>query len=285
MREFRSTSCHVIDKDDEKSTGGSPIKKQSETQLTIITMMTDTLLQYLLLAVLLLVVVNAIVRSFGENRAKQRLLHLLGQYAPPEVVASLSRQPQEIPLKGEARELTVLFSDIKNFTAISEQMDPAQLTEMLSAYFSAMTDILHHHGATLDKYMGDAIMAFWGAPMTQPDHAKRALMAALDIQKGLVDLRREFKLKDWPELWVGIGINTGVVRVGNLGSKYRVNYTVIGEPVNLAFHLERLTRTYNTSIIVSESTRREVQEMFFRELGLVEMKGKQGAIRIYEPIS
>jgi adenylate cyclase len=276
---LQGTARHFVNRVDEKSTGVS-IKKNVETRLTIVAMPT-VLLEYILLTVLLLVVVNAFVRSFWEKR---QLLQIFGQYAPPEVVAAVSGQPREISLAGEEKEMTVLFSDIKNFTGISEQLDPGQLTEMLNAYFSAMTDILHRHGATIDKYMGDAIMAFWGAPVAQPDHARRALAAAIEIQAALVGLRREFRNKGWPEFWVGIGINTGVMRVGNLGSKFRVSYTVIGEPVNLAFHLERFTRSLNTPIIVSESTRRAAPEMSFRDLGPVEVKGRHDAVRIYEPV-
>ena len=239
-------------------------------------------LGYALLAVLLLVVANALVRSFLEARARQRLLHLFGQYAPPQVVESLDKRPKSP--RGEARELTVLFADIKNFTAISEQMEAGLLMELLNAYFLVVTDILHRHGATLDKYMGDGVMAFWGASSSQPDHAQRAVVSAIDIQKALVDLRREFRAKGWPEITVGIGINTGVMQVGYLGSRLRLSYTVIGDAINLAFRLERLTRNYDAPIIVSESTRRAFPEMSFRELGLVEIKGKPDATRIYEPI-
>ncbi len=240
--------------------------------------------EYTLLMILVLFVVNVLVSWFAEARAKQTIVAVFGQYVPPQVVASLSDRSATMSLEGEARELSVFFSDIKNFSAISEHLEPRELARMLNTYFTLMTDILYRYDATIDKYIGDAIMAFWGAPLPQPDHARRALLAALDMQNALVDMRRDFVARGWPEIYVGIGINTGVMNVGNMGSRFRIAYTVVGDAVNLGARIEHLTRGYEADIIVSGSTRAEIQDFAFRELDYVRVKGKFQPTRIYEPI-
>jgi adenylate cyclase len=272
----------------------SPIKASS---LTLTTMLFPVYLafsqqgsgnfvsmEYQLLTILMLFVVNVLVSYFIETRDKQQLIAIFGQYVPRELVNRMSAHPDKISLAGEARELTVLFCDIKGFTEISEKLDPRQLAAFLNAYFTGMTRILYKHGATIDKYMGDAIMAFWGAPLPQVDHARHAVSAALEMQAALIPLAEEFTSRGWPVIELGIGINTGVMNVGNMGSEYRVAYTVVGDAVNLGSRLEHLTRKYQVRIIVSEATRRASDDFLFRELDQVKVKGKEKITRIYEPI-
>jgi adenylate cyclase len=186
-------------------------------------------------------------------------------------------------MQGEAREMSVMFCDVHNFTAISERLSPAELAELLNTLLSPLTLILHRHEAVIDKYIGDAIMAFWGAPVDDPHHAANAVAAAFEIQEALVEIRKDFKARGWPEIRMGIGINTGPVIVGNMGSTYRIAYTVIGDAVNLASRLQDLTRVYNARIIVGENTRRAFPAATYRELGLVQVKGKDELARIFEP--
>ena len=241
-------------------------------------------LEYTLGTILALFLVNVMASYFAQTRERQRLITIFGQYIPPEVVEEISVNPDRFALHGEARELTVFFSDIKDFSTISEQLEPRQLTQLLNTYFTEMTDILHRHGATIDKYIGDAIMAFWGAPLPVDDHAKRALDAAVDMQEALVELRRDFKELGWPEVESGIGINTGLMNVGNMGSQFRIAYTVVGDAVNLGSRIENLTRTYDSDIIVSETTKNAIPGVLFRELDFVRVKGKGIATRIFEPL-
>ena len=241
-------------------------------------------LEYTLLTILMLFVVNVLASYFAETHTRQRLMEVFGHYVPPEVVNVIARNPEAFSLEGEARELTIFFSDIKNFSTISEHLDPRQLARMLNTYFTAMTDILHRHGATIDKYIGDAIMAFWGAPVSHPDHARRSIAAALDMQREMEKLRPRFQALGWPPLEVGVGINTGTVNVGNMGSKYRVAYTVVGDAVNLSSRVEHLSRTYHAKVLVTESTMKMAADFVFKEVDHVRVKGKGQAARIYEPL-
>ncbi len=272
----------------------SPIKASS---LTLTTMLLPVYLvmaqftsgefvsmEYQLLTILMLFVVNVLVSYFIETRDRQQLISIFGQYVPRELVNKMCAHPDKISLAGEARELTVLFCDIKGFTEISEKLDPRQLAAFLNAYFTGMTRILYKHGATIDKYMGDAIMAFWGAPLPQAGHAMHAVSAALEMQAALIPLAEEFTKRGWPVIELGIGINTGVMNVGNMGSEYRVAYTVVGDAVNLGSRLEHLTRKYQVRVIVSEATRVASDDFLFRELDQVKVKGKEKITRIYEPI-
>ena len=176
-----------------------------------------------------------------------------------------------------------MFCDVRSFTTISESLEPRQLTQMLNTLFNPLTEIVYRHHGTIDKYMGDALMAFWGAPIKDPQHAGNAVAAAFEIQEALVNINREFEAQGWPKIQLGIGINTGVVSVGNMGSKYRMAYTVLGDAVNLAARLQDLTRVYRCRVIVGENTRKAFPAASYRELGLVQVKGKQELTRIFEP--
>lgn len=221
---------------------------------------------------------------FIESRGKRQLAHMFGQYIPPELVDEMSETSADFSLEGESREMTVLFSDVRGFTTISEGLNPKQLTQLMNALLTPMTRVIHKNRGTIDKYMGDAIMAFWGAPLQDIEHARHALYAAFDMMSEIKIMQQEFSEKGWPVVNIGIGINTGVMNVGNMGSEFRVAYTVLGDAVNLGSRLEGLTKAYGVNIIVSDSTRKAVPEFVFKELDLVRVKGKQEPVAIFEPI-
>lgn len=218
-------------------------------------------------------------RSSTEEREKRRIRSMFGKYVSPEVVSQMMDNPPE--LGGIDRELTVFFSDIRGFTSLSETLTPQELVKHLNEYLSAMTDIILDTGGTLDKYVGDEIMCFWGAPLDVPDHARRACQCALLQRKRLAELNAA-----WPEerrLAIGIGINTGIMTVGNMGSAGRMNYTLMGDNVNLGARLEGTNKVYGTMIIVSEYTYAQVKDEFiFRELDTIRVKGKNRPVVIYE---
>jgi adenylate cyclase len=236
-----------------------------------------------MLTVLVLFIMHVMLAYFAEHSQKQKLIGIFGQYVPPELAMSLSQDPDSFNLEGEARQLTVMFCDVHDFTSISENLQPQELAKLLNTLFTPITEIIYRHKGIVDKYMGDAVMAFWGAPVNDPHHAANAVAAAFEIQESLAKLREEFQQRGWPEFHMGIGINTGLMNVGNMGSRYRLTYTVIGDPVNLASRLEQLTRVYKAKIIVGEATRRAFPAATYRELGLVQVKGKSILVRVFEP--
>ena len=242
-------------------------------------------MEYALLTILMLFVVNVLASYFAETTRKQQLINAFGQYVPAELARRISQYPGQFTLEGDSRELSIMFCDVHNFSAISEQLEPKELAELLNTLFTPLTRILYKHHGIIDKYMGDAIMAFWGAPLPDDHHASNAVAAAFEMQEAVQALMPGFNERGWPTIKVGIGINSGVVSVGNMGSEYRVAYTVIGDAVNLASRLQELTRIYSARIIVGEATRRACSIITYRELGLVQVKGKNELARIYEPSS
>lgn len=232
----------------------------------------------------LLFVVHMSFGFFVESRGKRRLSHLFGQYIPKELVAEMSTTGQEYKIGGDSRIMTVLFADIRGFTKISEGLAANELTHLMNAFLTPMTHIIHKNRGTIDKYMGDAIMAFWDAPMEDPDHAQNGLLAAMSMIETMNHLKDEFQTRGWPALKIGIGINTGMMSVGNMGSEFRMAYTVMGDSVNLASRLEGLTKQYGVSIIVGEGTKQSVRDIVFRELDRVRVKGKETSLSIYEPV-
>ncbi len=222
---------------------------------------------------------------FFETRAKRQMSSLFGQYVPPELVKEMSRNPLMFDMKSENREMTVLFSDIRDFTKMSEGLDPEQLSQLINSYLTPMTQIIHRNHGTIDKYIGDAIMAFWGAPVPDPDHAQHAVSAALEMQETLVRLNAEFEEKGWPQMKIGIGLNSGTMSVGNMGSEFRKAYTVMGDAVNLASRLEGLTKQYGVGIFVSDATRNAVRGVSFQEVDRVRVKGKHEPATIYVPLA
>jgi adenylate cyclase len=222
---------------------------------------------------------------FIESRSKRQFTELFGQYVPPELVDEMARNPESYSMEGRKAELTVLFSDIRGFTTISEGLQPDELATLMNEYLGAMTDVVRRHRGTLDKYIGDAIMAFWGAPVDDPDHARNAVLTALEMQQELMRLNETLKAKGWPHLAIGVGVNTGIMTVGDMGSTVRKSYTVMGDAVNTGSRLEGITKQYGVGIIVGESTRETLRKDFvFRELDRVRVKGKDDAVGIYEPL-
>jgi adenylate cyclase len=238
-------------------------------------------------SLLLLGLVYLLNMSYGffvESRGKRQLTGLFGQYVPPELVKEMAKNPEAISMKGESREMTVLFSDIRGFTQISEGLDPKQLTQMMNEFLTPMTQIIHSNRGTIDKYMGDAIMAFWGAPLRDHRHAQHALNAALQMNEAMKELSAKFVAKGWPEMRMGFGLNTGDMVVGNMGSSFRMAYTVMGDSVNLGSRIEGLTKNYGVDIIVSEFVKAQTPDIIYRELDIVRVKGKDKPVTIFEPL-
>lgn len=199
-------------------------------------------------------------RVLLEEREKRKTRAAFAQYVPPALIKEMLKDPGRLKLGGEERELSIMFSDIRGFTSLSEKLTALELTSFLNAYTDEMTDIIFRHWGTLDKFEGDAIMAFWGAPYEQDDHARRACAAALDMGRRVDELRAQWRAEGKPDINIGIGINSGRVVVGNMGSRKRFNYTVLGDPVNLASRLEGVNKEYATRIIVSETTCRAASD-------------------------
>jgi adenylate cyclase len=199
-------------------------------------------------------------------------------------VEEIDASGEEISLQGENREMSVLFSDVRSFTTISEGLGATELTQMMNEFLTPFTGVIQKHRGTIDKYMGDAVMAFWGAPLADKQHARHALLAALDMLQVVRDLDGPFGAKGWPRIRVGVGIASGPMNVGNMGSEFRIAYTVMGDTVNLGSRMEGLTKQYGVDIIVNDLTARQVPEFAFRELDLVRVKGKTEPVAIFEPL-
>jgi adenylate cyclase len=219
-----------------------------------------------------------------ERNQKAQIAKTFGQYIPPELVAEMNKTGQQVQVGGESREMTVLFSDVRGFTTISEGLAPQELTVLMNAFLSPMTHVIHDHRGTIDKYMGDAIMAFWGAPLHDADHARHAVQAALGMVKKMDELKDDFIARGWKPIKVGIGLNTGIMNVGNMGSDFRMAYTVLGDAVNLGSRVESLTKQYGVNMMVTEYTQAAVPGLISREIDLVRVKGKDTPVRLYEPI-
>lgn len=236
-----------------------------------------------LVLVLLLYLFNASYGFLVESSNKRALTKRFGQYVPPELVEEMARNPKKYSLKGERREMTVLFSDVRGFTKVSEGMEPEELSQLMNELLTTITQVIQQHLGTIDKYMGDAVMAFWGAPIDDPAHAHHAVEAALNIQRDMVELRKRCVERSWPEIRVGIGLNTGIMNVGDMGSEFRMAYTVMGDAVNVGSRLEGLTKWYGVGIAVSETTAENAPEYTYRELDRVRVKGRDTPLSIYEP--
>lgn len=225
-------------------------------------------------------------RYLTEERGKKELRQTFQKYVSPAIVEEILSDPKNIELGGKKVKLTVFFSDVRGFTTISEKLDPRALSDLLNSYLTPMTGLVFSNRGTLDKYMGDAIMAFFGAPIHYNDHAKYACRCALQSLVKLKELQQEYEAKGLPTIDIGIGLNTGEVSVGNMGSETVRSYTVMGDAVNLASRLEGINKTYGTRIILSEMTYVEVKDSFVcREVDWVRVKGKVLPVKIYELIA
>ncbi len=238
----------------------------------------------ILVLILLLFTFNMAYGFLVEARGRRQITGLFGQYVPPELVDEMAKDPESFSMEGESREMTVLFTDVRGFTTISEGLDPKALSQLMNEFLTPLTEIIYKHRGTIDKYMGDCIMAFWGAPLSDPDHARHAVTAALEMQRALKELQPRFQARNWPEIKIGVGLNTGRMSVGNMGSRIRLAYTVMGDAVNLASRLEGITKEYGADIIVGEDTKLAVSGVVFREIDRVRVKGKDTAVAIFEPL-
>ena len=224
------------------------------------------------------------VNYMTEGRKKRQIREMFSKYVAPEYVAQLAEDPSLLDLSGRRAELSILFSDIRGFTSISEKMQPHEVIEFLNEYLSEMAAIVKHCGGTLDKFIGDAVMAFWGEPVRHPDHADRAADCALAMRDATAALAKRWVAEGKPDIRIGIGINTAGVVVGNIGSlEHKLDYTVIGDGVNLASRLESQNKEFGTTIIISEFTLAKLGDRYdVRQLGDVKVKGKEKPVAIYE---
>ncbi|MEO5695285.1 MAG: adenylate/guanylate cyclase domain-containing protein [Usitatibacter sp.] len=232
----------------------------------------------------LLYLLNMAWGFFMETRSRRLISGLFGTYVPKELVAEMSKNPEEYSMRGESREMTVLFSDVRDFTSISEGLSPESLTEMMNAYLTEMTEVIQSSRGTIDKYIGDAIMSFWGAPLQDSEHAAHGVEAALQMQKRIRALDNDFAKKGWPALKIGVGLNCGSMNVGDMGSKFRRAYTVLGDAVNLSSRLESLTKEYGVGILVSEYMVQAAPAFVYKEVDRVVVKGRTEGVGIYEPV-
>jgi adenylate cyclase len=245
------------------------------TVFPIVTLMLLTFFAYL---------ASSLYIYFIREKKSRQLKNAFGSYVSPEVVEQIIKDSSALDLGGEKKELTILFSDIRGFTTISEQMDPQKIVAVLNEYLSQMSDVIFKHKGTIDKFIGDAIMTIFGAPISQKDHADRGCRVALDMVSSLEEFNKAQEAAGEAPLQIGIGLNTGEMTVGNIGSAKRFDYTVIGDAVNLGSRLESLTKYFGVDILVSESTKQActTDEFVFRELAAVKVKGKDNAVIVYQ---
>jgi len=238
---------------------------------------------YTFLTIIVIYLGITIYRYVTEEREKKKIRGAFQYYLTPSVVNEILKDPSKLKLGGDKKHLSVMFSDIRGFTTISEKLSPENLVHLLNEYLTAMTNIVFKYDGLLDKYIGDAIMAVFGAPLEQKDHAQRACRTAIEMIAKLKELQKKWAAEGWPEINIGIGVNTGDMVVGNMGSEMRFDYTVMGDNVNLASRLEGTNKEYGTQIIISEFTYEIVKDEFVcRELDAVRVKGKKLPVRIFE---
>lgn len=239
-------------------------------------------------ALVLTVFVYGIHMSWGylvEGSAKRRLARLFGTYVPPELVSEMLHSPERYGMAATTREMTVMFCDIKGFTAIAEAMEPQQLQALLNALLSRLSAVVNRHRGTIDKFMGDCLMAFWGAPIETGAHAALAVEAALAIEAEVEAFNRERRGQGLAEIGVGVGLSTGIMCVGDMGSDIRRSYTVIGDAVNLGSRLEGLSRVYGVTIVASDRTRELAPGFVWQEVDRVRVRGRAQAEAIHTPLA
>ena len=235
------------------------------------------------LAIFLIYLTSSFLNFLATERERSHIRGAFSRYLSPIMVEKLAKDPKQLKLGGEMRVMTFLFTDIRNFTGIAEQMKPEELTQFMNRFLTPMTDIILKHGGTIDKYMGDCIMAFWNAPLDNKDHAPQACLAALDMQSLIRSWNRESETsgRPSPKLQIGIGINTGNACVGNMGSEQRFDYTVLGDHVNLASRLEGLSKNYGITTVVGQNTIAAAEGFAALEIDLIRVKGKTEPVKIF----
>ena len=238
------------------------------------------------LGVVLALVGSSLVSYATEGKQKRFLKGAFRQYLSPTVIEQIIAHPERLKLGGELRELSIFFSDLQGFTTISEKLKPEDLTSLLNEYLSAMTDIIQEEGGTIDKYEGDAIIAFWNAPLAVPDHAVRTVRAALRCQEKLAEMRPSLKERYGEDLMMRIGMNSGKAVVGNMGSRTRFDYTMLGDAVNLAARLEGTNKQFRTYTMISATTRELMGDAFpVRELSRIAVVGRKEPVVVFEPMT
>ncbi|EGM77532.1 Putative transmembrane sensor domain protein [Rheinheimera sp. A13L] len=237
-----------------------------------------------LLLILGLTLLNLIYGFFGASRQKARIKSIFDQYVPPAHIDEMLNHPESVSLDGKRKEMSVLFSDIRGFTTLSEKLTATELKSLLNRYFSPITKTIFEHQGTIDKYVGDMVMAFWNAPLDVKAHAELAVKAGFSMLKITDELSKNFVSDGLPAIDIGVGVNTGEMNVGDMGSEYRRAYTVLGDAVNLGSRLESLTKYYGVRFLVSQVTVQQCPTLSFRTVDKVKVKGKTEAVTIYEPI-
>jgi adenylate cyclase len=238
-----------------------------------------------MLAILLAYAATSAVNFLHEGRQRLQTRRIFSQYVSAKVVDKILKHSDALHLEGERKPLTIFFMDFAGFTAMSEKLDPSELVKLISEYHNEAAEEIFRTEGTLDKFIGDAIMAYWNDPIEQPDHALRACLTAVGAQKKLLKMAQVMKERGLPEMSARIGLNTGVATVGNMGAKVHVNYTLIGDEVNLASRLEGVNKEFGTKVIISEATYQPAKEhLDVRELALIKVKGKKLPVRIFELI-
>ncbi|PID61904.1 MAG: hypothetical protein CSB44_05350 [Gammaproteobacteria bacterium] len=240
--------------------------------------------EFALLIVFLLFVIHVLLDWIGEMRDHKRMHGLLAQYVPGELVEQYRQQAGNMDFASEQREVSVLFCDVVGFSSIAETLEPGKLAEWLNEFFGFTSRIVVRHRGTIDKYMGDSIMAVWGAPARSKTHEYDALCAALDIQRELAGVNQRIEARGWPPIRCGIGVASGPAMVGPLGSSYRRDYTVVGDTVNIAERLEAQTRRYGVGVVVSDRLVEALPNMLFRELDTLTVKGRSQPLTLYEAL-
>lgn len=232
-----------------------------------------------------LFILNLIWGYFSEAKRGKELKSVFGQYVPPAYLEEMMQKGGEINLEGESKELSVLFSDIRNFTNLSEKMTASELKQFLNRFFNPITEVIFNNRGTIDKYVGDMVMAFWGAPLEDPKHSYQAVYTALEMQEKLAELNKSFQQEGKPQIKIGIGVNTGMMNVGDMGSKFRRSYTVLGDTVNLASRLEGQSKYYHVDNIVGELTWQQTKdEIVYRKIDKIKVKGKDKGVEIFQPV-
>ena len=228
---------------------------------------------------------NSISGFVFEWRASRHLQSTFGQYVPPELAKRMG-EAKTLRMEGESREISVLFSDVRNFTSISEKYTPQDLTRLMNRMLTALSEAIHHEGGTVDKFIGDAVMAFWNAPLDDPNHAANSVASAMAMQSAMQALSDDMEREGNPPMRLGVGICTGEASVGNMGSKLRMAYTAMGDTVNVASRIEGLTKYYKVGILVTQSTYDHCKNsgIYFRLVDSVRVKGREQALVIYEPV-
>jgi adenylate cyclase len=244
----------------------------------------DISLVILWLLIILIAMVNMTYGFLREGLNKRVIKSMFDQYVPPAHIDAMLSDPDKYNFAGESKELSVLFSDIRNFTTISEKLTAVELKSMLNEFFTPITGIIFAHNGTIDKYVGDMVMAFWGAPLDDPDHRMHAVQAALKMLAKVEELKSLFRQKGLPEVNIGIGINSGMMSVGDMGSTYRRSYTVLGDAVNLGSRLEGITKAYGVSLLIGEHTHAGLSGILCRQVDKVLVRGKEEPICIYQPL-